>query len=546
MSYFPNASISIINSPIPAYAGLVGGSDGTDLQALLTDSSGQLKVLVENPSGITAVTSVAGYREVTLTQGTQNLLQTTLGGNLRTRDRSTSSVDDCIVVGSQYNQIEFDFSKTFNAAVITNSTDGVYGTATQSGGAAIYATGAAASSYARGVSTQVLSYRPGHEVYTKFTAGFTVGGAAGSHQRIGMVNGTAPSLSDGFNIGYEGTVWGISHWSGGSLIGGTANVAPSVARSAFNGDQCTGAAGSRFTRAGVPEALNLGDSNIFRIHGAWFGTAPINLEVFSPDGEWVVMHQFQFPNSEASPYCATNNWNLQLDVTNIANTSNISMFSSCMALGTTDPFTPMNFVITDYTLAELGRSVLVGKYATAGSYLNVGVDASGNLFTDIASFGGSAVQFPGAASSPQGIPKVGIVAGGSAGIMDAQVGHAAPSYALQIGGSDGTDLRAILTTATGQVHVVQDAASYVPALNATGQVSITNAATSIIAANTSRQGVIITNTSTTVAVFIGASGVTATTGAYLGPGASINLPATSAFYGITSSSTATVSYLEVQ
>ena len=118
-------------------------------------------------------------------------------------------------------------------------------------------------------------------------------------------------------------------------------------------------------------------------------------------------------------------------------------------------------------------------------------------------------------------------------------------YALQIGGSDGTDLRAILTTATGQVHVVQDAASYVPALNATGQVSITNAATSIIAANTSRQGVIITNTSTTVAVFIGASGVTATTGAYLGPGAT-SLPATSAFYGITSSSTATVSYLEVQ
>ena len=222
---------------------------GTDLQALLTDSSGQLKVLVENPSGITAVTSVAGYREMALTEGTQNLLQTTLGGNLRTRDHSTSSVDDCIVVGSQYNQIEFDFSKTFNAAIITNSTDnGVNGTATQSGGAAIYATGAAASSYARGVSTQALSYRPGHEVYMKFTAGFTVGGAAGSHQRIGMVNGTAPSLSDGFNIGYEGTVWGISHWSGGSLIGGTANVVPSVARSAFNGDQCTGAAGSQFTR----------------------------------------------------------------------------------------------------------------------------------------------------------------------------------------------------------------------------------------------------------------------------------------------------------
>jgi len=126
------------------------------------------------------------------------------------------------------------------------------------------------------------------------------------------------------------------------------------------------------------------------------------------------------------------------------------------------------------------------------------------------------------------------------------IGSPFPAYATLVGGSDGTDIRAIATTATGQVHVVQDAASYVPALNATGQISVTNAATLIIAANTSRQGVIITNTSTTVAVFIGASGVTAITGAYLGPGQSLTLPATSAFYGITAASTAAVSFLEVQ
>ncbi len=66
MSYFPNASISIINSPIPAYAGLVGGSDGTDLRALLTDSSGQLKVLVENPSGITVVQATAASLNATV------------------------------------------------------------------------------------------------------------------------------------------------------------------------------------------------------------------------------------------------------------------------------------------------------------------------------------------------------------------------------------------------------------------------------------------------------------------------------------------------
>ncbi len=82
MSYFPNASISIINSPIPAYAGLVGGSDGTDLQALLTDSSGQLKVLVENPSGITVAGTVTANIGTT---GGLALDATLTGGTAKTQ-----------------------------------------------------------------------------------------------------------------------------------------------------------------------------------------------------------------------------------------------------------------------------------------------------------------------------------------------------------------------------------------------------------------------------------------------------------------------------
>jgi len=118
------------------------------------------------------------------------------------------------------------------------------------------------------------------------------------------------------------------------------------------------------------------------------------------------------------------------------------------------------------------------------------------------------------------------------------------------GGTAGAPGTAVLTVqgiSSGTPQPVQIAAdSYVPALNATGQVSVTNAATLIIAANTSRQGVVITNTSTTVTVFVGASGVTATTGQALLPGNSLTAPATSAFYGITAASTATVSFMEVQ
>ncbi len=63
MSYFPNASISIINSPIPAYAGLVGGSDGTDLRAILTTATGQVHTVLDSGT-ITTITNpvtVAAY-----------------------------------------------------------------------------------------------------------------------------------------------------------------------------------------------------------------------------------------------------------------------------------------------------------------------------------------------------------------------------------------------------------------------------------------------------------------------------------------------------
>jgi hypothetical protein len=80
-------------------------------------------------------------------------------------------------------------------------------------------------------------------------------------------------------------------------------------------------------------------------------------------------------------------------------------------------------------------------------------------------------------------------------------------------------------------------------LNATGQVAVALTATQIIAANT-RQGLLITNPST-VTVFVGGSGVTASTGQELLAGQSLSLPVTSAVYGIVATGTQTVSYLEV-
>jgi hypothetical protein len=82
------------------------------------------------------------------------------------------------------------------------------------------------------------------------------------------------------------------------------------------------------------------------------------------------------------------------------------------------------------------------------------------------------------------------------------------------------------------------------AINSTGQVSVTSAATLIITANASRKGVLIINTGNAT-VYVGTSGVTATTGHALPAGASLSLPTLAAVYGIAATSQ-TVTFLELQ
>jgi len=456
-------------------------------------------------------------------------------------------VDDSIVTSFRSNQIEINFSQAFSASLITNTVDalsvgspaGPSGSAVQANGCATYSTGANAGGFARGVTVQAFSYRPGHELYCYFTASWTPG-VAGSHQRIGPFNGAAGTPQDGFSLGYEGTVWGISQWRGGTLVGGTANVTPTVPLASFNGDKCSGS-NSAYTLNGVPVAMDFTKINIFRIHGSWFGAAPITLEAFSPDGEWTVMNTFQYPNSLTVPYATSTNWNIQVDVTNTTNATNLAIVTPCWGMGATDAALPLNSTLTNQSLATTTRTVLTGYYATAQAYMNVGTDSQGSLFTDINGIGGTGVVI----ASP------GIIL---AGIADGS-GNKLTSNSTTYTAKHGLDINVLGTLGTafstaGQVDVKIAADSYVPTLHATNQVTVDSTGELIIASNTSRQAVLITNTSETITVFIGASGVTATTGAALLPNSSITIPATSAFYGIVTVAsppvTAVVTYMELQ
>ena len=342
-----NPSVSSLNAAIPSSGTLVAGSDGTDLRALVTDTYGRLKTVSSTP----------------------------LGADL---------------VAFAFNQLEVNFSVAFSSAWITNSIV-TTGTHTQANGQATYGTGTGAAGEGKGVSVQALEYRPGHTWYSLFTAVFGTP-AASSYQRIGPYNST-----DGFWIGYEGTTFG--------LTGFFAGAATQTAKASWNGDPLDGSAGSNFTSNGSPVAWNPQKGNIYRFQGSWFGFAPVELDILSPDGTWVTAHTFRNPNTLTSPYAATTNWNMTIDVANTGNTSNISMSTACWAMGTLDQNTIVSSTVTDQTLAQSVRAVLCGKGPSG--YANVATDGANNLYVSV-------YNMPGIASPGTGVPGSILITGGLA------------------------------------------------------------------------------------------------------------------------------------
>lgn len=314
-------------------------------------------------------------------QDTVGFLHSDLQGNLRTRNRSESILGDLVVI-PRLNQIEINFSESgFNPDLITCTSSGGGGF-TVANGTSIWFTGTAITGHAHGVTTQQLQYHPGHEWYAKWTSGFTTPTDAfnPNYQRIGPYNAT-----DGFFIGYEKTLFCCTHVQN--------SVVTSVPKSAWNGDPVDGSTNSAFTRRGVPEALDFQNINIFRIRGSWFGTAPVELQVFSPDLDWITLHTFTFPNTVLLPYTFTTNWNMQIDVFKSGSDStDLQIKSPCIAMGTNNDTASINEPLTDYSQAKLVRAVLTGKNTLTGDYDNVGlstenavtVSGSGKATLDVA------------------------------------------------------------------------------------------------------------------------------------------------------------------
>jgi hypothetical protein len=276
-----------------------------------------------------------------------------------------------LVIANRYNQFEINYDTidpdSISEITVTKSNGG---DASNLNGQAVFTSNANTNGGVSSVTNLTVTYRPNSETYAAFTAIWASGGLANSHQRIGIYD-----ANNGFFIGYEGTVFGITLRKAG--------VDTFTAKTSWNVDTLTGGVGSKYTRNGVPEAIDFTKDNLFRVRYGWLGAAPIYWEVLSPDGEWVLFDIYRHPNTTGGTTINNPDLPMTLDIQKTgAGATVLTMNTACWAAGTTSPYTKISSTITDNTLANMSRSVITGRASTGGgTYYNVKVTPSGAIVT---------------------------------------------------------------------------------------------------------------------------------------------------------------------
>ena len=265
---------------------------------------------------------------------------------------------------SSLNEIDVQFFRDDPSKLVTVTTASG-GSATRTTGLMQLATSTATTGEVKAVSVDRVYYRSGSEMYAVFSAAWLDGGAADSFQRVGLYDD-----NNGFYIGYEGTTFGVVIRSGG--VDGA-----QTARASFNGDPLDGTSGSRFTRAGTPEAIDLTKLNVFRIRFGWLGAAPIKFEVLSPDGEWIVFHTVRQPNLSAAPSIQSVDLPITAHLDKTAGSTNLRLNCACWGAGSTYDKTD---IVGTQTLGTAVNSAIVHNVQGVGTLqMYIGTTTTGTI-----------------------------------------------------------------------------------------------------------------------------------------------------------------------
>ena len=267
-----------------------------------------------------------------------------------------------MAIAERQNDFQCAFIGNGSLSTLCNQTYTGSATGTWLNGQALFTTGTTNPSTVVVSSIGTVNYTAGAEVYAEFTAVW-YNNIAGTFQRIGFTD----TQTNGFFIGYEGTVMSVSLMTGGVIT----IVTP---QSSWNVDTLTGSLTSNFTRNGVPEAINWSYQNIFRIRFGWLGSASIFYEVYSPDGKWITFHINRNPNTQNVPHIQ--NPNMPISVWMSGNGTALTMGTSCWAAGSSSPYGNVSGSITPNSPALTVQGVNFSRTPT-GQYVNNLVDSTG-------------------------------------------------------------------------------------------------------------------------------------------------------------------------
>ena len=326
-------------------------------------------VIIRDTGGTEADVTAANALKVDGSAVTQPV--NVVGGSLSATLALQTDMFQETVTATRYNVVEINYANDAPSSIpLLTVTSTTTGSDSNVSGQALFTTGANTNGGTKAVTNTVVKYRPQSETFCSFTAIWPSGGLADSYQRIGIFDN-----NDGFFIGYEDIVFGITIRKGG--------VDTQVAQASWNVDTLTGGVSSKFTRNGVPEAIDFALDNLYRIRFGWLGAAPVIWEVFSPDGQWVLFHIERYPNTSTTPALTNPDLPITLDLKkNGAGATVLDMNTACWAGGTSSPYRRITSDIDDDTLASLTRSVIAGRASTGGgTYYNVKVTPSGALVT---------------------------------------------------------------------------------------------------------------------------------------------------------------------
>lgn len=307
--------------------------NGIQMNAVTIDSSSIVTVVQPTGSNLHCVLDTSNV----VVQGNVNSLNTFAPG--------TMDVFGGLVVGHRNNQVAVSFVSGPVENLVTVTTTGT-ATALILGGQALFSTGTGSTADAKGVSFGETFYKPGHEIYSVFTAYFTQPTDTSSFQRIGHYTDGL----NGFFLGYEGLTFGVVKLSGG--------IVTFTSQANFSGDLLDGSSGSKFTRNSVPEVLDKTKLNVFRIRFGWLGSAPVYFEILNPDGSWVTFHKILQPNLLNAPSIQDPNNPITVHVSKFgSDVTNLVVSTSCWAAGVVSDLNVCETSITQQINA-LGQEIV--------------------------------------------------------------------------------------------------------------------------------------------------------------------------------------------